>query len=161
MMSAADSEIPPLSDEQLAQLADESFVVLDRREAAGAVGINTAAATSARSGREMLGLLHVCPKCGGRMEQGFVVDMATGDFSFGVDKWARGLPLRSLLFKTWVLRNAPPVGTFRCESCGYLESYAREEFAAKGMTQFSLRTLLILVTVVSVVLGLVAWAARW
>lgn len=143
MTSDTDSEIPPLTDEELAQLADESFVELDRREAA-----------------KVDELPQVCPKCGGRMEQGFIVDMATGDFSFGVRKWARGVPLRSLLFKTWVLWNAPPVGTFRCEICGYLESYARKEFAAKGLRQFSLRSMLIFVTVVSVVLGLIVWAAR-
>ena len=24
-----------------------------------------------------------------------------------------------------------PIGTFRCQTCGFLESYAREEFAEK------------------------------
>ncbi len=51
-----------------------------------------------------------------------------------------------------------PTRTFRCASCGYLESYAREEFAPRW--QFSLRTLLIAITVVAFVLGFLVWAFR-
>lgn len=147
-----------MTDDELDALAAETFKELDEREAASELG--PGATTPVRRMGKRLGLPQVCPKCGGRMVQGFVVDMATGDFSFGVSKWARGLPLRSILFKTWVLRNAPTVGTFRCEGCGYLESYAREEFAAKIATRFSLQNLLIFVTVVSIVQGLIVWAAR-
>ena len=102
----------------------------------------------------------VCPKCNAPMEQGFTVDMGTGDFTLGsrhVSKWAPGAPFKSLLFKTKVPWHSLPIGTFRCTSCGYLESYASEEFASKSQRQFSLRSLLVFVTVVAVALGIVAW----
>lgn len=137
----------PLSDEQLAQLADESFAELDRREAAKTDDMS-----------------QLCPKCGGRMEQGFTIDMGHGSSRLGprhVSAWARGAPVKSLWFLTYVLlRNTLSIGTFRCESCGYLESFAREEFAARGSTQFSLRSLLLFVTVLCILLGLIVWAAR-
>ena len=70
-----------------------------------------------------------CPKCHGAMEQGFIMD-----FSYGVglvSQWAAGAPRKSF----WVGTKLPeekliPVGVFRCVGCGFLESYAREEFAA-------------------------------
>lgn len=71
-----------------------------------------------------------CAKCGGRMERGFVVDNTYG--ARVVSHWAAGEPLKSF----WQGTKLPaadmiPIGTFRCSSCGYLESYARDEFAAK------------------------------
>lgn len=146
MASDTDSGVPPLSDEQLTQLADESFVELDRGEAV-----------------KTDDMPQLCSKCGGRMEQGFILDRGAAEFTLRgryVSKWARGAPLKSFLFKTWVPWDALPIGAFRCASCGYLESYARDEFGAKRQTQFSLRSLLVFVTVVSIVLGLIAWAAR-
>jgi hypothetical protein len=102
----------------------------------------------------------VCPKCNGAMEQGFTVDLGMSDITtFGsryVSRWAPGAPLKSLLFKTKVPTTVP-IGTFRCASCGYLESYARPEFASRGRKQFSLRGLFILVTAVAVMLGLIGW----
>lgn len=98
-----------------------------------------------------------CPKCNGQMMQGFTVDMGTGDMTLGsrhVGKWAPGAPIKSLLFKTKVPRNSLPIGTFRCHSCGYLESYAGPEFASKSQRQFSLRALFVVFTVVAVVLGI-------
>jgi hypothetical protein len=49
-----------------------------------------------------------------------------------VSKWAAGAPIKSV----WSGTKLPeekliPVGAFRCASCGYLESYARDEFAAQ------------------------------
>ena len=72
-----------------------------------------------------------CPKCDGRMEQGFILDFAHGGARL-VSQWAPGEPHKSF----WMGTKLPedkliPIGTFRCESCGYLESYAREEFAAQ------------------------------
>ena len=68
-----------------------------------------------------------CPKCSGKMEQGFVLDFTHGGLL--VSQWARGAPVKSF----WVGTKRPdallPIGTFRCSSC-YLEAYAREEFAA-------------------------------
>jgi hypothetical protein len=71
------------------------------------------------------------------MEQGFVLDNSYGPRTrisgySGVSQWAAGAPLKSF----WSGTRLPdekliPIGTYRCASCGYLESYARQEFAAK------------------------------
>ena len=71
-----------------------------------------------------------CPKCGSEMEQGFVLDVTHGGHI--VSQWVAGAPIRSF----WVGTKLPdeklvPIGTYRCSSCGYLESYARPEFSAK------------------------------
>jgi hypothetical protein len=96
------------------------------------------------------------------MIRGFTLDMGSGDWSMGarhVSKWVPGAPIKSLLFKTWVPRNALPIGTFRCDSCGYLESYADLAFASKR--QFSLRDLFIAMTLVAVVLGALVTILRF
>ena len=64
------------------------------------------------------------------MEQGFVVDNKDGIRL--VSQWAAGAPLKSF----WVGTKLPderlvPIGTYRCSACGYLELYARQEFAPK------------------------------
>ena len=73
-----------------------------------------------------------CPKCSGVMEQGFVLDYTRDGFL--VSEWARGAPVKSF----WLGIKRPderlPIGTFRCSSCGYLEAYARQEFAAARVT---------------------------
>lgn len=75
-----------------------------------------------------------CPKCQGEMELGFAPDLAQGGVFAG--QWIKGAPKRST-WGRWIghhivklkgLRSAIPIGTYRCQSCGYLESYAREEF---------------------------------
>lgn len=69
-----------------------------------------------------------CPKCQGSMVQGFIADIGYG--SKYVSGWVSGPPERSF----WTGTKTPhtiPVGTFRCSACGYLESYAREEFQAE------------------------------
>ena len=72
-----------------------------------------------------------CPKCSGKMKQGFVVDHSYT--TRVVSKWAEGTPRKSFWTGTKLPDEKPvPIGTFRCSSCGYLESYAREEFAARG-----------------------------
>ena len=66
-----------------------------------------------------------CPKCRAPMERGFLVDHTHGGVA--PSEWADGLAERS--FWTGVKmrgRERRRVETFRCESCGYLESYARE-----------------------------------
>ena len=67
-----------------------------------------------------------CPRCGGPMEQGFVLDRAHGD-SMRTQEWLEGEPVKSFWsgLKTKG-REKHPVRTFRCERCGYLESYAIE-----------------------------------
>jgi hypothetical protein len=66
-----------------------------------------------------------CPKCHARMERGFLLDHAHG--AVAEPEWAEGRIEKS--FWTGVKtsgRERRLVETFRCESCGYLESYARE-----------------------------------
>jgi len=72
----------------------------------------------------------LCPKCNSQMEQGFVMDNTYG--ARVVSHWAAGPPQKSF----WAGTKLPeekliPIGTFRCSSCGYLESFAMPEFAAK------------------------------
>ncbi|HVT27026.1 MAG TPA: hypothetical protein VHE81_03305, partial [Lacipirellulaceae bacterium] len=121
----------------------ERFLELDRREAA--------------NGRDELP--QVCPKCGGGMEDGFIAALSTPRYLYPhyLSRWARGAPARSFLFGIWLPRELLPTRTYRCTSCGYLESYAREEFTRSWQSwRFSLRTLLIVVTIVAVVLGFLA-----
>jgi hypothetical protein len=64
------------------------------------------------------------------MHQGFVLDNNQG--ARVVSQWAAGAPRKSF----WLGTKLPdedlvPIGTYRCSSCGYLELYARREFAPK------------------------------
>jgi len=70
-----------------------------------------------------------CPKCQGEMVQGHVLDTTYGGNL--LSRWSPGPPKN--YFWTGILNTFPkiPIGTFRCQSCGFLESYARKEFAAK------------------------------
>ena len=69
---------------------------------------------------------NACPKCSGAMVEGFTFDQSGG--SVFVNTWVEGAPEKSFLHginiqgKRWF-----QVSTFRCEKCGYLESYARDE----------------------------------
>jgi hypothetical protein len=69
-----------------------------------------------------------CPKCGGRMEQGFILDNTYG--ARVVSHWAAGPPSKSFWTGTKAADSTVPVGAFRCASCGFLEMYARREFEA-------------------------------
>ena len=68
-----------------------------------------------------------CPKCTGHMEPGFIVDQAPGGANLQ-SKWVEGPPTPSF----WTTRGRVnmqgrelvPVTTFRCDRCGYLESFA-------------------------------------
>jgi hypothetical protein len=72
-----------------------------------------------------------CPKCNSEMMQGFIVDFHTGGKRL-VSSWVEGPPEKSLWHRTNVpAEKRVPVGTFRCSGCGFLESYARSEFAAE------------------------------
>jgi len=70
-----------------------------------------------------------CPKCSGSMDPGFVIDSDYGTRRVG--EWASGPPRKSIWTATKMPDERIPIGTYRCSSCGYLESYARPEFAAK------------------------------
>lgn len=65
-----------------------------------------------------------CPKCSGSMSEGFVLDQGHGSRS--VAAWVDGAPVKSI----WTgvkLRGKTPIeiASWRCTSCGYLESYAK------------------------------------
>lgn len=72
-----------------------------------------------------------CPKCGAEMSRGFVVDHNMGAATVGL--WVPGEPMHS----RWgsgvraPREQSIPLATFRCSGCGFLESYARPEFAEK------------------------------
>lgn len=75
----------------------------------------------------------LCPKCNGVMVQGFIIDMKGAEFST-VSTWVEGAPGKPSWFGSIVPAPAEkciPVGSFRCSVCGFLESYAHPEFAAK------------------------------
>ena len=64
------------------------------------------------------------------MEQGYILDHTYGGRM--VSAWVAGTPQKSF----WTGTKAPaedaiPIGTFRCSGCGFLEHYARPEFAAE------------------------------
>ena len=66
-----------------------------------------------------------CPRCRSSMSEGFVLDR--GDHNaLAQQRWIEGEPQKSfwLGLKTKG-REAFQVTTYRCDSCGYLESYAR------------------------------------
>ena len=65
-----------------------------------------------------------CPVCQVVMEKGFVLDHSYG--SVIQSKWIEGPPERSFWtgIKTSGRRLIPPV-TYRCQTCGLLQSYAR------------------------------------
>ena len=68
----------------------------------------------------------ICSKCRSRMEPGFVVDYTYGGKM--QSRWIEGEPESSfwsgLQTKGKLNFN---VSTYRCEGCGYLESYATEK----------------------------------
>jgi hypothetical protein len=66
----------------------------------------------------------ICAKCQGAMEQGFTLDHSYGESSAA--EWVEGPAEKS--FWTGVKtrgRERRPIETWRCERCGYLESYAQ------------------------------------
>ena len=65
-----------------------------------------------------------CPRCGGSMEAGLVVDR--GHYSVPeIAKWVEGVPEHSLWTGLKLKgRETFPVTSYRCDQCGYLEAYA-------------------------------------
>ena len=69
-----------------------------------------------------------CPKCGGRMEAGHLYD-STGE-PIGRSSWSAKRPKRNVLTYLGLATSGPKekdrrsVVTYRCDGCGYLESYA-------------------------------------
>jgi len=76
-----------------------------------------------------------CPKCGGQMAQGFIPLLGdAGALSGAVLPWVAGAPETGRFLGMAVGLNVKdkevvPIGVFRCEACGFIEAYARNEFA--------------------------------
>ena len=76
-----------------------------------------------------------CPKCHGTMELGYTPDYGHGGTVY-LGYWIRGRAKRGLLsmFNKLLIGRpqgpAIPIGVYRCQSCGFLEFYARDEFLA-------------------------------
>ena len=68
----------------------------------------------------------ICGKCGGAMGIGAIADFAHG--SSKQSRWVGGEPKETFWSGLQTGDRAQfKVATYRCESCGYLESYALEE----------------------------------
>jgi hypothetical protein len=72
-----------------------------------------------------------CPKCdSGQMIQGFIPDISHP--AAFVPGWQEGEPKKNFWTRVKVFPEAAiPIGTFRCNRCGFLEFYANSDFAAK------------------------------
>ena len=87
-------------------------------------------------------LIPLCPKCAAQMTQGHVLDRFQGETlpefeHLSEARWVEGTPetksrhesfFTECGFKSQKPEKAIPIGTFRCDTCGFLESYARVEF---------------------------------
>jgi hypothetical protein len=63
------------------------------------------------------------------MAQGFILDHTYG--ARVVSHWGPGAPLKTFWAGTKVPEGEMvPIGAYRCAGCGFLEMYARHEFAA-------------------------------
>ena len=71
--------------------------------------------------------LNKCPKCGGSVfEPGLLLDRGSAN-AFSLPQWVAGLPENSFRERLKMAERARlTVTTFRCQGCGFLESYARE-----------------------------------
>jgi hypothetical protein len=67
-----------------------------------------------------------CPKCGGRMEPGFLLELKDGNQKT-VTEWVEGVPEKGWFGTTSTRgKRRLAIQTFRCTRCGLLESYAPE-----------------------------------
>jgi hypothetical protein len=66
-----------------------------------------------------------CPRCKGKMELGFMLGRGHG--ALGEQQWLEGEPIPSFWSGLQTRgRERLRVTSYRCERCGYLESYANE-----------------------------------
>ncbi len=73
-----------------------------------------------------MSLSPACAKCRSNMIEGFIADYTYGGIL--PSDWVEGAPVKSFWLGTKVSdKNQYKVKTYRCENCGYLESYAIEE----------------------------------
>jgi len=75
--------------------------------------------------------VQTCPYCDGEMVQGLSIDRGHG--ANYIAHWFEGTPAKSLfgLLGVRVPKRGIPMAAFRCESCGLVELFAREEFKAR------------------------------
>ena len=67
---------------------------------------------------------HSCPKCQSAMVEGFLVDHGDAGCRH-VGAWVEGAPERSFWSGVKLKGREPlEIATWRCRSCGFLESYA-------------------------------------
>ena len=88
--------------------------------------------TPFKQGYSMTQVAMSCPKCHGEMVPGYVLDFTP--IGNRVSKWNDGPPKKAGWAGIAGIKDSAsqiPISTFRCQSCGFLESYAREEFAAR------------------------------
>jgi len=85
--------------------------------------------TPFKNGSSMTQAAMSCPKCQGEMVRGYVLDLTP--VGVRVSEWNAGPPKKAGWTSIKDSTSQIPMSTFRCQSCGFLESYAREEFAAK------------------------------
>lgn len=66
-----------------------------------------------------------CPKCQSSMSEGYILDHGHGG-SRTVGSWIEGAPVKSFWLGLSLRgKTQHSIATFRCGSCGYLESYAK------------------------------------
>ncbi len=65
---------------------------------------------------------NICPKCKGEMEKGFILDVTHGYRL--VSQWMAGEAEKSFWGIKVRGKRQKSIRTWRCTSCGYLESYA-------------------------------------
>ena len=63
-----------------------------------------------------------CPKCGGRMEQGFIPDSKQNGTK--ITEWVEGAPEKKWYGLVIRGKRKLAVESWRCGRCAYLESYA-------------------------------------
>jgi hypothetical protein len=66
-----------------------------------------------------------CIRCDGELEKGFLIDKGDSDFARQAS-WASGEP-NTAFFRLSVVRSGNrtlPITSYRCRSCGRLESFA-------------------------------------
>ncbi|HEY6322126.1 MAG TPA: hypothetical protein VJA16_11260 [Thermoanaerobaculia bacterium] len=70
-----------------------------------------------------------CPKCQAQMQEGFIPELGHLN-NLMASRWSAGAPPEPRLLVQFLFRPSynkmPPVVTYRCPACGYLESYARQ-----------------------------------